>query len=109
MEERVGSTAAQSPLADDLSLARTIAWIARDTPGISGVSTGRHAEAATYGPGDSVRGVAVLPGEVNVHVVAAYPSVPLPRTAERLRSRIAAHVNDRDVNIYIDDLAEEGA
>ena len=44
-----------------------------------------------------------------MHVVAVYPSVPLPRTVERLRSRIAAHVSDRDVNIYIDDLAEEDA
>jgi hypothetical protein len=110
MTEHTASTSAEPRLDDDLAVAKTIAWITLDTPGVAGMSGGRFAEAATYGRGESVRGVVVRPNEVEVHVVATFPdSTSLPRTAERLRSRIASHVPDREVTIYIDDLAEEGA
>jgi hypothetical protein len=66
-------------------------------PGVAALAPGRFAEAATYGPGEVVRGVAVRrrPGgggwAVEVHVRAVYaPALPLPALADRVRRAAGA-------------------
>lgn len=107
MSKVAEATPVESALEADLELARTIAWIVRDTPGIRDVSRGKHAEVATYGPGASVPGIAVEADSIEVHVVAEFPTTPLYRTAERLRSRIATHAPGRRIDVHFDDLVGE--
>ena len=72
------------------TIARAVLAAVRAVPGVADVSPGQHAEAATYGPGEVVRGVAVrrVAGVVDlkIHVTAAYtPSTVLPELADRVR------------------------
>jgi hypothetical protein len=81
----------------ELALARAVAAAVGGVPGVAALTPGRFAEAATYGPGEVVRGVAVRrrPGgwAVEVHVRAAYaPALPLPALADRVRRAVGAAV-----------------
>ena len=81
----------------DLAVARAAAAAARGVPGVADVTPGRFAAAATYGPGEVVRGVAVRrrPGgwAVEVHLRAVYaPTLPLPALADRVRWAVGAAV-----------------
>jgi hypothetical protein len=100
----------------DLAVARAAAAAARGVPGVAGVTPGRFAEAATYGPGEVVRGVAVRrrPGgwAVEVHVRAVYaPALPLPALAARVRRAVGAAVAALGagpagpIDVAVDDLA----
>jgi len=121
----------ESPMA----IAREIARILRDVPGVAGLSPGRFDVAATYGPGGVVPGVVVRRDGAGELVVAAYivaalalvtdgPSdagaspepddmPPLLALAERERERVRMYcsaralplVGDR-VRVVIADLAE---
>jgi hypothetical protein len=69
----------------------------RGVPGVADVVPGRFVAAATYGPGEIVRGVAVRPHPggrgyaLEVHLRADYtPALSLPRLAERVRQTAAA-------------------
>jgi len=100
MGARAGGGAGAAPrdaASGDLAVARAAAAAARGVPGVAGLTPGRFAEAATYGPGEVVRGVAVrrLPGGrvVEVHVRAVYaPALPLPALADRVRRAVGAAV-----------------
>jgi uncharacterized alkaline shock family protein YloU len=85
------------PAGGDLAVARAAAAAARGVPGVADVTPGRFAAAATYGPGEVVRGVAVRrrPGgwAVEVHLRAVYaPARPLPALADRVRRAVGAAV-----------------
>ena len=107
------------PLANT-AIARAVLATVRAVPGVADVSPGQHAEAATYGPGEVVRGVAVrrVAGAVDleVHLTAAYaPSTVLPELADRVRGAarravetLAAGPVGR-VDVAIDDIRVEGA
>jgi hypothetical protein len=80
-----------------LAVARAAAAAARGVPGVAALTPGRFAAAATYGPGEVVRGVAVrrLPSgwAVEVHLRAVYaPARPLPALADRVRRAVGAAV-----------------
>lgn len=86
-----------APDTGELAIARAVAAAARGVPGVAGVSRGRFAAAATYGPGEVVRGVVVrrLPGAlaVEVHLRAVYaPSLVLPALADQVRRTVRAAV-----------------
>ena len=81
--------------AGELRLARAVAAAVRGVPGVADVSPGRFAEAATYGPGEVVRGVVVqqVAGAlaVEVHVRAVYaPTLVLPALADLVRRAVRA-------------------
>ena len=82
---------------DALAVARAVAAAVRGVPGVADVVPGRFATAATYGPGEIVRGVAVRPHPggrgytVEVHLRADYtPALSLPWLAERVRRTAGA-------------------
>ena len=79
----------------ELGLARAVAAAVRGVPGVADVSPGRFAEAATYGPGEVVRGVVVqqVAGAlaVEVRLRARYaPTLVLPALADRVRRAVRA-------------------
>ena len=57
-----------------LALARQIRQAALDTEGVASISKGRSHEVATRWLGEKVLGVAVNQADVELHVVAQYPS-----------------------------------
>jgi uncharacterized alkaline shock family protein YloU len=76
--------------------------MARVVPGVADVSPGRFAEAATYGPGEKVRGVAVGRAaealNIEVHLCAWYAdSLVLPELAAQVRSAVRQSVEALDV------------
>ena len=94
-------------MADELQLARSVF---DETLAISGVHSlaagGPFAEIATYGPGETIRGVVVRDDEVEVHIVADYPiSVPLPELAENIREKVDPIVEGRKTTVVVEDLA----
>ena len=69
------------------------------------MGTGRYAEVATYGPGETVTGVIVNPDEVRVHIVVRYPlAEPIPALAERVRQRVALRAEGRAATVVVEDL-----
>ena len=99
----------------DLRLARAAAAAARTVPGVAALTPGRFAEAATYGPGGVVHGVAVRRRAggvaVEVHLSAAYaPALDLPVLADRVRRAVAAALRADgtgqrwQIDVVVDDL-----
>jgi hypothetical protein len=85
---------------------------------VAEVSPGRFAEAATYGPGERVRGVVVGRAagalDVEVHLCALYAdSLVLPELAARVRSAVRQSVEARGagllrrIDVVFDDLRVE--
>ncbi len=101
-----------------VSLARAIITAVRAVPSVVDVSPGRYAEAATYGAGEKVVGVAVNRAggslEVEVHLCALYAdSLILPELADRVRYAVRQAVQTLDagplgrVDVAFDDLLAE--
>jgi uncharacterized alkaline shock family protein YloU len=81
----------------DVAIARAVVAAVRSVPGVADVSHGRFAEAATYGPGERVRGVAVGRSagalDIEVHLCALYAdSLILLELAARVRSAVRQSV-----------------
>ncbi len=104
----------------DVSIARAIVAAVRSVPGVADVSPGRFAEAATYGPGEKVRGVAVSQAagalDIEVHLCALYTdTLVLPELAARVRSAVRQSVEAlgagllRRIDVAFDDLRVEEA
>ncbi len=92
-------------MAGELDLARAASRAALATEGVSRLGSGIYAEAATYGAGEKVEGVVVRPGEVEVHIVAAYPLTrTIPELVAAVRERVASEVEGRRVVVAVDDL-----
>lgn len=92
-------------MADDLQLARAASEAALSTNGVNRLGTGRFVEAATYGAGEKVSGVIVMPEEVQVHVVLWYPlSQSIPDIAENIRKKVGPEVEGRETTVVIEDL-----
>ena len=102
----------------EVSLARAVVAAVRGVPGVADVSPGRFAEAATYGPGEKVRGVVVGRAggalDIEVHVCALYAdSLVLPELAARVRSAVRQSVEAlgagplRRIDVAFDDLRVE--
>lgn len=73
-----------------LVLARAVEAAVRRVPGIAAISRGAFAETGTYGPGETVFGVAVSERRtavgLEIHVIAEYPLIAdLPLLADRVR------------------------
>jgi hypothetical protein len=113
----VGATPAAGggPPVDELGVARAVLRAARRVPGVAAVSPGRFAAAATYGAGESVRGVAVqrVAGAlaVEVHLCAVYArALVLPALADRVRRAVRDAVGGlgaaplRRIDVAFDDL-----
>jgi uncharacterized alkaline shock family protein YloU len=105
---------------NEVSIARAMAATVRRVPGVADVSPGRFAEVATYGPGETVRGVVVDQSagalDIEVHLCARYAdSLVLPELAARVRSAVRQSVEAlgagsvRRIDVAVDDLrVEEG-
>lgn len=92
-------------MADDLQLARAASEAALSTDGVNRLGSGRFAEAATYGAGEKVSGVVVMPEEVQVHVVLQYPLVrSIPDIAENIKKKVDPEVEGRETTVVIEDL-----
>jgi uncharacterized alkaline shock family protein YloU len=102
----------------EVSIARAIVAAVRRVPGVADVSPGRFAEAATYGPGEKVRGVAVGRAagalDIELHLCALYAdSLVLPELAARVRSAVRQAVEGlgagllRRIDVAFDDLRVE--
>ncbi len=103
---------------NEVNIARAIVAAVRSVPGVVDVSPGRFAEAATYGPGEKVRGVAVDRAagalDIDVHLCALYAdSLVLPELAARVRSAVRQSVEGlgagqlRRIDVAFDDLRVE--
>ncbi len=103
---------------NEVNIARAIVAAVRSVPGVADVSPGRFAEAATYGPGERVRGVvlgrAVSALDIEVHLCARYAdSLVLPELAARVRSAVRQSVEGigvgplRRIDVAFDDLRVE--
>ena len=92
-------------MAEDLQLARAASEAALATDGVNRLGNGRFAEAATYGVGEKVNGVVVMPEEVQVHVVLQYPlKHPIPEIAENIRKKVGPEVEGRETTVIVEDL-----
>jgi uncharacterized alkaline shock family protein YloU len=105
--------------ASSTTIARAVLAAVRALPGVADVSPGLYAAAATYGPGEVVRGVAVrrVAGvlELELHLTAEYaPTTALPELADRVRSAALRAVETlgggpvRRVDVAIDDVRIKG-
>jgi hypothetical protein len=86
------------PTLSETRIAHAVAGAARSLSGIADVSPGLFVEAATYGPGETVRGVVVrrLSGALSIelHLRALYsPTMVLPVLADRLRDAVRQAVS----------------
>jgi len=70
---------------------------------VAAMHGGLAGEAASYLPGERVTGVRVLPGSVEVHVVARW-SVPAAELAEQIRGATIRAARGRPVDVVIGDL-----
>lgn len=92
-------------MADELQLARAASEAALATNGVYRLGTGRFVEAATYGAGEKVSGVVVMPEEVQVHVVLRYPLArPIPELAQGIIENVRSRVEGRETTVVIEDL-----
>lgn len=90
---------------DDLKLARAASEAALAIEGVYSLGTGGLAEAATYGVGEKVSGVIVMPEEVQVHVVLRYPlAKTIPEVAESIKESVGSKVEGRDTTVVVEDL-----
>jgi uncharacterized alkaline shock family protein YloU len=114
----VGSMDSGRVQVSEVSLARAIVAAVRRVPGVADVSAGRFAEAATYGPGEKVRGVAVGRAagalDIEVHLCAQYAdSLVVPELAARVRSAVRQAIEGcgagllRRIDVAVDDLRVE--
>lgn len=88
-----------------LQVARAVADTALATDGVHSLGTGTFAEVATYEGADKVLGVHVTEEEVEVHIIALYPlQSSIPQLADTIRSRVAAEVESRRVDVVVEDL-----
>ena len=97
-------------MADDLQLARAAHKAALATKGVHELGTGRFVEAATYGAGEKVSGVVVMPERVEIHIVAEYSlDKPVPELAEDVKKNVASEVEGRETDVIVEDIevAEE--
>lgn len=100
--------------ADEITVARAAAAAAQRVSGVAGLGRGIFANAETYGPGQTIRGVVVTRCDgaltCDVHVIAAYPeAVNLLELADRIRSAVRQAVEDlgesaRRIDVAVDDL-----
>ena len=99
----------------EVSIAQAIRAAVRRVPGVADLSPGRFAEAATYGPGEKVLGVAVGRAagalDIEVHLCALYAdSLVLPQLAARVRSAVRQSVEGlvagplQRIDVAFDDL-----
>ena len=99
----------------ELAIARAVRTTVCALAGVADLSRGLFAETATYGPGETVRGVVVRRAagalDVEVHLIAVYAeSVLLPELANRVRSAARQSVAalgveaECRIDIVIDDL-----
>ena len=102
----------------DITVARAAATAVTTLPEVADLSPGQVAEVATYGPGETIQGVAVhrVDGayDVDVHVIARYtPTTNLQALADRVRRAVAGAVDELGVgpvhriDVTIDDLRSE--
>ncbi len=102
----------------EVGIARAVVAAVRSVLGVADVSPGRFAEAATYGPREKVRGVAVGRAagalDIEVHLCALYAdSLVLPELAARVRSAVRQSVEGlgagllRRIDVAFDDLRVE--
>ena len=108
----------KEPLADDLTVARVIAGAVRKVVGVAALSRGHFAEVATYGPGETLRGVAVAHSEgalvCDIRVIVKYPEVTdLLNLANRVRRAVREALEVfgepiERIDIAIDDLIVGG-
>ena len=102
----------------EVSIASAIVIAVGTVPGVADVSPGPFAEAATYGPGERVRGVAVgwAAGALDIHVrlsVRYADSLVLPDLADHVRSAVRQSVDHlgvglpRRIDVTFDDLRIE--
>ncbi len=76
-------------------------------PSVAWLAPGRGAEVATYLRGRRITGIRVVEGQLEVHVAARYgPS--MPEVADEVRSAVAAHLGDKPVAVFIDDVEVPG-
>lgn len=101
--------------ADDITVARAVRETVEVIPGVSRVSAGRFARAATYGPGAAVEGVVFSRAagmlDVELHLIARYSrALHLPKLADRVRQsvrRVVEPLTDEpigQIDIAFDDL-----
>jgi len=104
----------------EVGIARAVVAAVRRVPGVADVSPGRFAEAATYGPGEKVRGVALARTagalDIEVHLCALHAdALLLPELASRVRSAVRQSVEAlgagavRRIDVAFDDLRVEEA
>lgn len=109
----------QKPPVSELVMARRVRAAVCRVRGIAEMSAGRWVESATYGPGETVRGVAVSgvhgAWELEIHVIAVYAdTISLVALADRVRHTAQRAVQGlsaapiRHIHIAIDDLQLEG-
>ena len=98
----------------ELAMARLIQTAVRQVPGVHDLAPGGVVEAATYGPGEKVRGVIVRTAggvlAVELHLTATYSDrLVLPELAERVRhaTQEAASSNEALPISYIDVVVED--
>lgn len=92
-------------MADELQLARAASEAALATDGVNRLGAGLFVEAATYGAGEKVDGVIVMPEEVEIHVVLQYPlAKPIPEVANSIRESVGPKVEGRTTTVVIEDL-----
>ncbi|MGB3681380.1 MAG: hypothetical protein WA990_02730 [Rubrobacteraceae bacterium] len=69
------------------------------------MGAGSFVEVATYGPGEKVSGVIVMPEEVQVHVILRYPlATSIPEVANSIRERVSPKVEGRTTTVVVEDL-----
>jgi uncharacterized alkaline shock family protein YloU len=70
---------------------------------VSGLSSGRVPEVATYLPNRRVAGVRVTDTELELHVKARWGRA-LPEVAQLVRAAVAPLAGGRAVNVHVDDV-----
>jgi uncharacterized alkaline shock family protein YloU len=108
-----------SVFVSEVAIARAAVAAVRTVPGVVDVSPGRYAEAATYGPGERVGGVAVRRDggalDIQVHLRVRYSdTLVLPELAAQVRIAVHESVDGlgggplRTVGVAFDDVLIEG-
>lgn len=70
---------------------------------VSGLSSGRVPEVATYLPNRRIAGVRVTAAEVEIHVKARWGRT-LPEVGQLVRAAVLPLVGDRTVTVHVDDI-----
>ena len=80
-----------------------VAAAALGCPLIADLTGGPFGEVATYLPGRRIRGVRVVDGAVEIHVVAKW-GTPLPEVAEVVRAAVTPLAGGQPVVVFIEDI-----